>query len=138
MLGQRVEVDRGIMEGYGQILRVSTALSCVLGLPLRVQKIQAGHSMQGLSIMTGRPQHLSGLEMIGDLYDGQLEGAEIGSTEVTFTPEEIKGGIHTADTKTAGSVSCEMHPSERRSEIYMLTSSLFRNPKTKHLAMEME
>uniref|UniRef100_A0A8C2S485 RNA 3'-terminal phosphate cyclase n=1 Tax=Capra hircus TaxID=9925 RepID=A0A8C2S485_CAPHI len=42
MAGPRVEVDGGIMEGGGQILRVSTALSCLLGLPLRVQKIRAG------------------------------------------------------------------------------------------------
>lgn len=32
----------------GQILRVSTALSCLLGLPLRVQKIRAGRSTPGL------------------------------------------------------------------------------------------
>lgn len=49
--------------------------------------------------------------MIRDLCDGQLEGAEIGSTEVTFTPEKIKGGIHTADTKTAGSVCLLMQVS---------------------------
>uniref|UniRef100_A0A8C2LEC8 RNA 3'-terminal phosphate cyclase n=1 Tax=Cricetulus griseus TaxID=10029 RepID=A0A8C2LEC8_CRIGR len=97
MEGQRVEVDGGIMEGGGQILRVSTALSCLLGLPLRVQKIRAGRSTPGL-----RPQHLSGLEMVRDLCDGHLEGAEIGSTEITFIPEKIRGGIHTADTKTAG------------------------------------
>ncbi|XP_038525929.1 RNA 3'-terminal phosphate cyclase isoform X1 [Canis lupus familiaris] len=90
----------------GQILRVSTALSCLLGLPLRVQKIRAGRSTPGL-----RPQHLSGLEMIRDLCDGQLEGAEIGSTEIIFTPEKIKGGIHTADTKTAGSVCLLMQVS---------------------------
>lgn len=76
MEGQRVEVDGGIMEGVsaglcgararrgggdlhskslvpcalqgGQILRVSTALSCLLGLPLRVQKIRAGRSTPGL------------------------------------------------------------------------------------------
>jgi RNA 3'-terminal phosphate cyclase (ATP) len=42
--------------------------------------------------------------MVRDLCDGQLDGAEIGSTEITFTPEKIKGGIHTADTKTAGYV----------------------------------
>ncbi|XP_007934322.1 RNA 3'-terminal phosphate cyclase [Orycteropus afer afer] len=106
MAGQRVEVDGGIMEGGGQILRVSTALSCLLGLPLRVQKIRAGRSTPGL-----RPQHLSGLEMIRDLCDGQLEGAEIGSTEITFTPEKIKGGTHTADTKTAGSVCLLMQVS---------------------------
>uniref|UniRef100_H0VEA9 RNA 3'-terminal phosphate cyclase n=1 Tax=Cavia porcellus TaxID=10141 RepID=H0VEA9_CAVPO len=106
MAGPRVEVDGGILEGGGQILRVSTALSCLLGLPLRVQKIRAGRSTPGL-----RPQHLSGLEMIRDLCDGQLEGAEIGSTEITFTPEKIKGGIHTADTKTAGSVCLLMQVS---------------------------
>ncbi|WP_432214598.1 RNA 3'-terminal phosphate cyclase, partial [Salmonella enterica] len=61
------------MEGGGQILRVSTALSCLLGLPLRVQKIRAGRSTPG-----HRPHHLSGLEMVRDLCDGHLEGAEIG------------------------------------------------------------
>uniref|UniRef100_A0A8C5KTN2 RNA 3'-terminal phosphate cyclase n=1 Tax=Jaculus jaculus TaxID=51337 RepID=A0A8C5KTN2_JACJA len=99
MAGPRVEVDGGILEGGGQILRVSTALSCLLGLPLRVQKIRAGRSTPGL-----RPQHLSGLEVVRDLCDGHLEGAEIGSTEITFTPKEIRGGTHTADTKTAGFV----------------------------------
>uniref|UniRef100_A0A2K6A7R5 RNA 3'-terminal phosphate cyclase n=1 Tax=Mandrillus leucophaeus TaxID=9568 RepID=A0A2K6A7R5_MANLE len=80
MAGPRVEVDGSIMEGGGQILRVSTALSCLLGLPLRVQKIRAGRSTPGLSsggwkskikVLT-RPQHLSGLEMIRDLCDGSV------------------------------------------------------------------
>ncbi|XP_042322055.1 RNA 3'-terminal phosphate cyclase isoform X1 [Sceloporus undulatus] len=97
--GDRVEIDGGIMEGGGQILRVSTALSCLLGTPLRVRNIRAGRSQPGL-----RPQHLSGLEMVRDLCDGKMEGGEIGSTEITFTPGKIKGGTHAADTKTAGSV----------------------------------
>lgn len=42
--------------------------------------------------------------MIRDLCEGQLEGGEIGSTEITFTPGKIKGGTHIADTKTAGYV----------------------------------
>lgn len=57
-----------------------------------------------LCIVTLRPQHLSGLEMIRDLCDGKLNGGEIGSTEITFTPGKIKGGTHIADTKTAGYV----------------------------------
>ncbi|KAJ7332448.1 hypothetical protein JRQ81_014628 [Phrynocephalus forsythii] len=97
--GDRVEIDGGIMEGGGQILRVSTALSCLLHTPLCVKNIRAGRSQPGL-----RPQHLSGLEMVRDLCDGHMEGGEIGSTEITFTPGKIKGGIHVADTKTAGSV----------------------------------
>ncbi|KAJ7408769.1 RNA 3'-terminal phosphate cyclase [Willisornis vidua] len=40
--------------------------------------------------------------MIRDLCDGKLNGGEIGSTEITFTPGTIKGGTHVADTKTAG------------------------------------
>ncbi|XP_060088248.1 RNA 3'-terminal phosphate cyclase [Heteronotia binoei] len=96
---EAVEIDGGIMEGGGQILRVSTSLSCLLRKPLRVKNIRAGRSQPGL-----RPQHLSGLEMVQHLCDGQLEGGKIGSTEITFIPGKIKGGTHVADTKTAGSV----------------------------------
>uniref|UniRef100_A0A670Y6G4 RNA 3'-terminal phosphate cyclase n=1 Tax=Pseudonaja textilis TaxID=8673 RepID=A0A670Y6G4_PSETE len=95
----RVEIDGSVMEGGGQILRVSTALSCLLNKSLQVKNIRAGRSQPGL-----RPQHLSGLEMVRHLCDGQMEGGDIGSTEITFTPGKIKGGTHTADTKTAGSV----------------------------------
>ncbi|KAJ1171657.1 hypothetical protein NDU88_003517 [Pleurodeles waltl] len=101
-----LEIDGSIMEGGGQILRVSTSLSCILGLPVRLHSIRAGRSTPGL-----RPQHLSGLEIVRDLCEGQLERGEIGSTEVIFTPGKIKGGIHTADTKTAGSVCLLMQVS---------------------------
>ncbi|NXC18532.1 RTCA cyclase, partial [Corythaeola cristata] len=111
MDGDRVEIDGGIMEGGGQILRVSTALSCLLGLPLRVRRIRAGRSQPGL-----RPQHLSGLEIIRDLCEGKLEGGEIGSTEITFTPGKIRGGTHIADTKTAGYSVC----------LYMLVFQVFK------------
>ncbi|XP_053549709.1 RNA 3'-terminal phosphate cyclase [Bombina bombina] len=97
--GNTMEVDGGIMEGGGQILRICTALSCLLGIRVHVVRIRAGRSTPGL-----RPQHLSGLEIVRDLCAGRLEKAEIGSTEIIFTPSRIKGGSLTADTKTAGSV----------------------------------
>ncbi|XP_069593509.1 RNA 3'-terminal phosphate cyclase isoform X1 [Ranitomeya imitator] len=97
--GGPVDVDGSIMEGGGQILRICTALSCLLGIRVRVSKIRAGRSTPGL-----RPQHLSGLETVRDLCAGQLENAAIGSTEINFTPGRIKGGSLIADTKTAGSV----------------------------------
>ncbi|MBN3282011.1 RTCA cyclase, partial [Polyodon spathula] len=50
------------------------------------------------------PQHLSGLELVRDLCAGQLQGGEVGSTEITLTTGKVKGGDYTADTKTAGSV----------------------------------
>ena len=49
-----------------------------------------------------RPQHLSGLELIRDLCRGTLQGGEVGSCEVTLSPESIQGGSYLADTRTAG------------------------------------
>lgn len=94
-----VEIDGSVMEGGGQILRVSAALSCITGTSLKISKIRAGRSSPGL-----RPQHLSGLQLVSDLSSGSLQGASIGSTDVSLTPGKIRGGSHTADTQTAGSV----------------------------------
>ncbi|XP_075901378.1 RNA 3'-terminal phosphate cyclase [Nelusetta ayraudi] len=94
-----VEIDGSVMEGGGQILRVSAALSCITGTSLKISKIRAGRSSPGL-----RPQHLSGLQLVSDLSSGSLQGASIGSTDVSLNPGKIRGGSHTADTQTAGSV----------------------------------
>ncbi|XP_028301255.1 RNA 3'-terminal phosphate cyclase [Gouania willdenowi] len=94
-----VEIDGSVMEGGGQILRVSAALSAISGSPVRIIKVRAGRSSPGL-----RPQHLSGLQLVSDLCSGTLQGACIGSTEVSLTPGRIQSGKHTADTQTAGSV----------------------------------
>lgn len=94
-----LEIDGSVMEGGGQILRVSAALSCITGSPIRITKIRAGRSSPGL-----RPQHLSGLQLVSDLCSGSLQGASIGSTDISLTPGKIHSGTHTADTHTAGSV----------------------------------
>ncbi|XP_028857660.1 RNA 3'-terminal phosphate cyclase isoform X1 [Denticeps clupeoides] len=100
MAATALDVDGSVMEGGGQILRASAALGCVHGAAVKIQKIRAGRSTPGL-----RPQHLLGLELVRDMCDGNLEGAVVGSSEVTLTPGKIKGGNHVADTQTAGSVS---------------------------------
>lgn len=94
-----VQLDGSVMEGGGQILRVSAALSCITGSAIKVTKIRAGRSTPGL-----RPQHLSGLQLVADLCSGSLQGATIGSTDISLTPGKIQSGNHTADTQTAGSV----------------------------------
>eukprot|EP00064_Thunnus_orientalis_P025690 superscaffoldBa00013692_g26094 len=94
-----VQLDGSVMEGGGQILRVSAALSCITGSAIKVTKIRAGRSTPGL-----RPQHLSGLQLVSDLCSGSLQGATIGSTDISLTPGKIQSGNHTADTQTAGSV----------------------------------
>lgn len=94
-----IDIDGGVMEGGGQILRMSMAFSTLLKKPIRVFNIRAGRSTPGL-----RPQHLAGLSLVRDLSSGHLEGAEVGSTEITFHPSSIKEGKYYADPGTAGSV----------------------------------
>lgn len=101
-----MEIDGSIKEGGGQILRVATALSCLLRKPIKIFNIRAGRDRPGL-----RPQHLTGLQLVNSLCQGQLDDAKVESTAVTFRPGQIKSGNFSADTKTAGSVCLLMQVS---------------------------
>lgn len=96
---QMYELDGGILEGGGQILRMATAFSVILKKPVRVYNIRAGRSNPGL-----RPQHMNGLQLLRDISGGSLTGDEVGSTAVTLHPVSINGGSYLADTRTAGSI----------------------------------
>ena len=56
-------IDGNFLEGGGQILRISAALSAILNLPVRVFNVRAGRSSPGL-----RPQHLAGNSCLNSYF----------------------------------------------------------------------
>lgn len=51
-----------------------------------------------------QPQHLTGIELVSQLYSGILTGGETKSNEITFEAGHYQSGKFVADTKTAGSL----------------------------------
>ncbi|RVE49192.1 hypothetical protein evm_006199 [Chilo suppressalis] len=99
-MAEYMDIDGSVLEGGGQILRISISLSAILGIPVRVFNIRVGRSKPGLAA-----QHLKGLQLVAEMCQGKLKGASIGSTEIQFAPGKIRGGHYIADTHTAGSIS---------------------------------
>jgi len=97
--GDFFDIDGSVMEGGGQILRMSAGLAALFSRPIRIHKIRAGRAKPGL-----KGQHLSGLTLMRDLTGGLLEGAELSSAEIKFKPGSLQSGDYSADTKTAGAV----------------------------------
>ncbi len=92
-------IDGSMGEGGGQLLRTAVALSAVLGIPVKVYNIRAKRKNPGL-----RPQHLTAVKAIAELSGAKVEGARVGSMELTFIPGRIRGGSYRFDVGTAGSV----------------------------------
>ena len=65
---------------------------------MRVNHIRSGRSKPGL-----RPQHLTGLCLVRDLCGGALDGAAVGATVITLTPQRLVAAPRVADIGTAGS-----------------------------------
>ena len=72
-------------------------MSCLLKKPINIIQIRAGRSKPGL-----RPQHLTGIRLLSDICQGNLEGDSVGSMSVKFQPNSMKFGRYVADTQTAG------------------------------------
>jgi RNA 3'-terminal phosphate cyclase (ATP) len=93
-------IDGAIGEGGGQILRTSLALSLCLGEPFHMTNVRATRKKPGL-----QPQHLAAVKAAAGISTAELEGATLGSGELTFTPHVVKPGQYRFATGTAGSAT---------------------------------
>jgi RNA 3'-terminal phosphate cyclase (ATP) len=93
-------IDGGLGEGGGQILRTCLALSLLTGKEFTLMDIRQGRKNPGL-----RAQHLNAVRLAEKIGNARVEGAEFGSTRLTYSPEKIGTGNFTCDIGTAGSTS---------------------------------
>jgi RNA 3'-terminal phosphate cyclase (ATP) len=95
-----ITIDGSYGEGGGQILRSSLALSLITGKPVQIEKIRAGRKNPGLL-----RQHLTAVNAATEVGLADVTGANIGSQQLTFTPQKIRGGQFRFAVGTAGSVT---------------------------------
>ena len=79
--GGVVEIDGAILEGGGQIIRQSVALSTLTHTTIKLVRIRAGRSKPGL-----RAQHKAGIDLVAVMSGGRAEGSEVMSQEMVYTP----------------------------------------------------
>ncbi len=95
-----LEINGSYGEGGGALLRVSTALSSVTGKAFTIRDIRSNRPKPGLM-----PQHLKAAITLGKISNATVEGLELGSTQITFTPGQLTGGKMEVDIQTAGSIT---------------------------------
>lgn len=93
-----VEIDGAMGEGGGQVLRTSLTLSICTGKPFRITNIRSKRKKPGL-----QRQHLTAVHAARDISGAQLEGDAIGSTTLSFVPNQIWAGKYHFAIGTAGS-----------------------------------
>ena len=96
-----IEIDGATHSGSGTLLRYSIVLATLLNEPLHMFRVRAKREKPGL-----RPQHLQAVRACSSLAGGELQGAEIGSTEIFYRPGGLlKDGDFHWDIGTAGSTT---------------------------------
>ena len=100
MNARRLTIDGSLGEGGGQVLRTALALSLLTGTPFRMHGIRGKRPRPGLM-----RQHLAAVLAAAEAGHATVEGADLGSTTLTFEPGELRGGDLHCAVGTAGSTT---------------------------------
>ncbi len=95
-----IEIDGSMGEGGGQVLRSALSLSILTRQPFLIYNIRLGRKKPGL-----KAQHLKAVDAAAAISRAAVEGAQLDSTRLTFTPGELRTGRYKFDIGTAGSTS---------------------------------
>ena len=95
-----ITIDGSMGEGGGQVLRTALTMALATGRPCRIDNIRGGRPKPGLL-----RQHLTAVTAAAAISDARVDGAEIGSRMLTFSPGVVKGGDYAFAVGTAGSAT---------------------------------
>jgi RNA 3'-terminal phosphate cyclase (ATP) len=93
-----IEIDGSLGEGGGQVLRTALSLSCVTGRPFRIRNIRSSRPKPGLM-----RQHLVAVQAAARIAAAEVNGDQLGSTELSFLPRTVTPGDYSFEIVTAGS-----------------------------------
>ena len=93
-----IQIDGSQGEGGGQILRTALSLAMITGQAIQIKNIRAKRKTPGLM-----RQHLTAVNAAVAISGAEVEGAQVGSTELSFNPGKVQGGDYNFNIGTAGS-----------------------------------
>ncbi|ESP92475.1 MULTISPECIES: RNA 3'-terminal phosphate cyclase [Pseudoalteromonas] len=91
-------IDGSKGEGGGQVLRTALSLSMLHNQPIEIRNIRAGRKKPGLM-----RQHLTCVLAAKQISSAAVEGAELNSQCIKFTPNAVEPGEYEFKIGTAGS-----------------------------------
>ena len=94
-----IEIPGDMLEGGGQIVRTTLALSALTGKPVTLTKIRDKRPNPGL-----QAQHVVAAQAVAAMCNAETTNLTQGSQLLTFTPRGRVGGCHRFDVGTAGSI----------------------------------
>ncbi len=93
-----ITIDGSAGEGGGQVLRTALGLSLVTGRPFQIHNIRGKRKKPGLL-----RQHLTAVLAAKEVGRAEVNGAEMNSGRLCFTPGLVKAGDYHFSIGTAGS-----------------------------------